>query len=359
MSQALNLTLTVAIALASQNARAAGKVTTLPVPSGGQPMAAKTDDQGTIHLVFDSADGPQYASSTDNGKTLSKPIALVDRASRKPGLEFITWDMAVTPEGAVHVALGTNAWKLKLPKEEWGYMYTRLLPGASAFEPVRNLNHKPSEGFSLAVGESGSVTAVWMADKLYANVSHDGGATFGPTGEIDPALNPCNCCTTSSVYAADGRLAVLYREETNNERDMYLALWDQERNQVTKTRVSSTPWKIDSCPMTYYSVARTGDGFVAAWPTKGELYFARLSADGTLQTPKEIKTRGLTGMRTGVLTLTATDGRTLVAWKKDGQLGWQLYDDRGRPSGLPGSAKSAGSGVAGVLAKNGDLVLFR
>ncbi len=347
------------IAFACQSARAAGKVTTVSVPSGGQAMAAKTDARGTIHLVFDTSDGPRYANSHDNGKTLSEPIPLVDQASKKPGLEFITWDMAVTPEGAVHVALGTNAWKLALPKEEWGFMYTRLLPKESAFSPVKNINHKPSEGFSLAVGEKGAVTAVWMADKLYANVSHDGGSTFASTVEIDPVLNPCNCCTTSSVYGADGRLAILYREETNNDRDMYLALWDQKQNQVTKTRVSTTPWKIDACPMTYYSVTRSGDGFVAAWPTKGQIYFARLDANGSPKSPKEIKTPGSSGMRTGVLTIATPDGRTLVAWKKDNQLGWQLYDERGRPSGAPASAQSAGTGAAGVLAKNGDIVLFR
>jgi hypothetical protein len=48
-----------------------------------------------------------------------------------------------------------------------------------------------------------------------------------------------------------------------------------------------------------------------------------------------------------------------VAWKKDNQLGWQLYDDRSRTSGAPGSARSAGNGVAGVLGKNGELILFR
>ena len=64
-------------------------------------------------------------------------------------------------------------------------------------------------------------------------------------------------------------------------------------------------------------------------------------------------------MRTGILTIATPDGGTLVAWKKDNQLGWQLYDDRGRPSGPPDSVKSAGNGVAGVLAKNGELVLFR
>lgn len=339
--------------------QASAKVVTVATPAGGQAMAAKVDVKGTIHLVFDSKEGPQYCSSTDGGKPLGKAVPLVDRASRKPGLEFITWDMAVDSKGGVHVVLGTNAWKLKLPKEEWGYMYVRKPAGANSFEPVKNVNKQPSEGFSIAVGKDGLVAAVWMADKLFANISKDGGATFGPTIEIGSGVNPCNCCTTSTTLAADGRLAILYREETNNERDMYLAMWDFEKNEATKTRISATPWKIDACPMTYYTVARSEKGLVAAWPTKGEIYFAQLNADGTSKTPKEIKTPGASGMRSGVLALPATDGKTLVAWKKDDQLGWQLYDDRGQPSGPPGKAASPGKGVAAVVAKNGDVILFR
>ena len=326
---------------------------------GGEAVVARTDAQGAIHLVFSSHKVPHYAKSTDGGKTWSHAVAIVDHESQKPGLEYDVWDMAVGKGGRVHVALGTNAWKLKLPQSEWGYFYASLGPGDKHFSKVRNINNKPSEGFSLAIGDFGQVAAVWMADKLYANISSDGGSTFGPTVEIDPAVNPCNCCTTSSVYAADGRLAVLYREETNNERDMYLALWDLTQNKVTKTKVSTTPWKIDSCPMTYYSIVRIDDGFVAAWPTKGEIYFARLNADGTPRAPKEVKTSGASGMRSGVLALPMANGRTVVAWKKDEQLGWQIYDDRGRASGSPGSVKSAGSGATGVLGKNGDVVLFR
>jgi hypothetical protein len=340
-------------------AAADARVTTMPVPAGGQALAAKSDAKGTIHLVFDSSDGPQYVASDDNARTWSTRIPLVDPASRKPELEFNAWDMAVSADGAVHVALGNNAWKLKLPQDEWGYFYARLLPGETAFEALQNINHKPSEGFSLAVGEKGTVTAVWMADKLYANVSHDGGTTFDAWIEIDPKLNPCNCCTTSSVYGADGRLAILYREETGNDRDMYLALWDQEKNKVTKTRVSTTPWKIDACPMTYFSVARSGDGFVAAWPTKGQIYFARLDGNGAPRIPKEIRTPGSNGMRTGIVTVPAPKGRTLVAWKKDDQLGWQLYDERGRPAGAPGSTRSAGKGAASVVGKNGELIVFQ
>jgi hypothetical protein len=345
--------------LVAGNVSASNKVTTVAVPNGGQPVAAKTDAQGTIHLLFDSADGPQYVKSTDHGKTFSKPIAVVDRQSRQPKLKFSVSDLAVSPQGHVHVAMGSNAWELKRPQTEWGFFYARLDPDAPDFTPTRNINRKPSEGFSLAADDQGRVTACWLSGKLYANVSRDNGKTFSPNAEIDRAWNPCDCCTTSADYGADGKLAVLYREETNNERDMFLVLWDQERNQTSRTRISSTLWKIDGCPMTYYSVARRQDGFVAIWPTKGQVYFTRLDGTGTPQSPAEIKTPGTTGMRTGMVALSSTDGSTLVAWKKDNQLGWQLYDQRGRPSGTPDSTKSAGNGVAGVRAKSGDLVLFR
>ena len=335
------------------------QVTVANVPAGGEAVVAKTDAAGAIHLLYDSADGPQYAKSTDRGKTWSRAVEIVDRASQKPGLEFDVWDMAVGKGGRVHVAMGTNAWKLKLPQNEWGYFYTSLAPGAKVFSKVRNINNKPSEGFSLAVDDKGNVTATWMADKLYANISHDEGKTFAPYVEINAAYNPCNCCTTSSAYGADGRLAVLYREETDNERDMYLVLWDQVKNKSSRTRVSTTPWKINACPMTYYTVNPAGKGFVAAWPTKDSIYFARLDGQGEPLAPAEIKTPGSPGMRSGILALPSPSGSTLVAWKKEGRLGWQLYDAKGQPSGPAGSDKSAGKGVAAVVDKNGDFILVR
>lgn len=334
-------------------------VVTVAVPAGGRAMFARTDGHGDIHLVCDSNDGPYYIRYDQQRRGfVDRPLPLVDQANRKPGLEFIAWDLAVSHEGTVHVALGSNAWKLKLPKEEWGYFYTRRGPADDSFSPLQNINHIPSEGFSLALYDEKTVTAVWMADKLYANVSHDGGATFAKAVEIDPVLDPCNCCTTSSVYGADGRLAILYREETNNERDMYVALWDQSRKKVTKTKISSLPWKIDSCPMTYYAIVPRDQGYVAAWPTKGDIYFTNLDLNGRSIEPAETKTAGHNGMRSGILPIPGRDGHTLIAWKKDGQLYWQLYNSRSLPTGSADSCKSPGSGAAGCATPNGDFILF-
>jgi len=365
MVQRVSLVFVVAVLSALFSLQAAcwaadsAKVDVIAAPGGGMPIVAKTDAAGTIHLVCQATQGPYYVRSTDGGKSFGQPLPIVNREAQQPGLEFTVWDMAASADGRVHVALGTNAWKLKLPKEEWGFFYARLEPAAKAFTPIANINLTPSEGFSLAVDERGNVTACWLADKLYANVSHDGGKTFEPKVEINSAYNPCNCCTTSSTYAADGRLAVLYREETNNERDMFLVLWDQASGGTSRSKISTTPWQIEACPMTYYTVVPASGGLIAAWPTKGEIFLARIDAKGTVQPPGEIKTPGQNGMRTGLIALANQSGNTLVAWKKDNQLGWQLYDAKGQPAGSPGSAKSPGSGAAGVLTKDGGFVLFR
>ncbi|MDR3622737.1 MAG: hypothetical protein P4L85_25515 [Paludisphaera borealis] len=336
-----------------------GRVVVRPTPGGGRPIAARTDATGGVHLLYDSDDGPKYARSRDGGATFDAPITVVDPAQRTSGLEYSAWDMAIGKGGRVHVALGTNAWKLKLPQEEWGYFHARLNPGSTSFSPVRNINRKPSEGFSLAANDKGDVTACWLSDKLYANVSHDGGETFAPFVELNPSYNPCNCCRTSAAYGADGRLAVLYREETNNDRDMYLVLWDQADGRTSRTRVGSTPWKVDGCPMTYFAIARDREGFTAVWPTRGQIDFARLNGDGVAAGPEEIPTPGRSGMRTGMLALTDPDGRTLAAWRSGDEIGWQLYDRDGRPLGRPGSAKSPGNGVAGVAGEDGRFLLFR
>jgi hypothetical protein len=64
-------------------------------------------------------------------------------------------------------------------------------------------------------------------------------------------------------------------------------------------------------------------------------------------------------MRTGMVALDAPNGSTLVAWRQEDCVKWQLYDAKGQPSGSVGSVKSAGTGVAGVVDKSGHFLLFR
>ena len=336
------------------------RVSVIQTPNGGSAAEAAVGPDGTFHLIYNSdADGiPYYVKSTDHGTTFSSPLPLVEKASRHPGLVYGSAGMAVGKGGAVYAAMMTNNWKMKIAGVPDGLIYTTLMPGARAFTPIRSLNGRPSEGFSLAADNRGDVVATWLANKLYVNFSRDGGATFTPNAELNTSYDPCNCCTTRAVYGADGNLAVLYREKSNDERDMYVVIVKKDGKQV-RTRISSTLWKINACPMTYYSIAPTQEGYIAAWPTKGEIYFSRLDRDGKVLAPGEIKVPGRTGMRTGLIALGAPDHEALIAWKDKDHLYWQLYGKGGSPEDSPRSAASSGKSAAGLVDGSGRFVLFR
>ena len=78
------------------------------------------------------------------------------------------------------------------------------------------------------------------------------------------------------------------------------------------------------------------------WPTQGQVYFAQLDSKGTLLSPVEIKTPGTTGMRTGMLALNDRAGNTVVPWKNNGELDWQLYDKQSRRQEAPVPPRAPG-----------------
>src|ERR1041385_5544650 len=158
--------------------QAATRVKIVRIPGASRTVKAQIGTDGSVHVLFNGQDGPRYTKSTNSGVTFSRAMTIVDDASVKPGLIFQGEDLAVGKDGRVHVAMSNNAWKLKLPEEEWGFYYARLAPGAKAFSPVRNINRKPSEGFSVAVDERGNVTASFLSGKLFTMVSPDNGETF-------------------------------------------------------------------------------------------------------------------------------------------------------------------------------------
>jgi len=345
-----------ASALLAAEIGAAGRVLVVPAPHGGEVADARIT-AGTIHLLYNSGDIPYYVKSSDRGASFTPPFAVVEQAARHPGLVFEGVAMAVGGDGTIFVAMMTNNWKVKLPGVPDGLVYATLGPETKAFQPVRSLNGRPSEGFSLAANGAGQVTATWLAGKLFANFSHDGGKTFTPNAEIDASYDPCECCTTRAVYGANGDLAVLYREKAGNHRDIYLVRLAKDGSR-SRTRISGTPWNVDACPMTYFALSATAEGYVAAWPTKGDIYFARLDRKGNVLAPGEVKTPGRSGMRSGVVALGAPNGASLVAWKHEGESGWQVYDREGRAQGPPGSARGPGKGAAGVVDEQGHFLLF-
>src|ERR1043166_1375880 len=104
-------------------ADAAVRVKAVHIPGDAKVAKAQLGADGTIHVLLNAEVGPRYVKSTDTGVTFSAPITIVDAPLHKPGLKYQGEDLAVGKDGRVHVAMSNNAWKLKLPEEEWGFYY--------------------------------------------------------------------------------------------------------------------------------------------------------------------------------------------------------------------------------------------
>src|SRR4029077_1170284 len=127
---------------------------------------------GAIHLAFVSGQDVYYAKSTNNGASFSPPW----RANSEPGSShppnmYRGPDLALGRNGRVHVIWYVNAWQRHLPPEESGVHYAYLDPAAGRFSATVNLNHLPSDNYSLAADQEGHVAVFWMAGGLFLSLS--------------------------------------------------------------------------------------------------------------------------------------------------------------------------------------------
>jgi hypothetical protein len=330
----------------------ADPVRVVHTPNGGEVPDAEVETNGAIHIAFVKGEDAFYAKSDDGGKSFSQPLRINSQPSTvHPASMFRGPDLALGQNGRVHVIWYVNAYQRKLPQNEWGVFYSHLDPGQTTFAHEMNLNHKPSDNYSLAADHRGHVAVVWMAGKLFVTESSDNGASFR-TQDISIA-DPCECCASRALFSKAGVLMISYRDKAENVRDMHLITRLGGNETFQKRRLSSTPWPINACPMTGTFLATQAAHTVAAWETKGDVFYARIGADD--KTPNEIKVaRGK-----WPIALSSPDGTVLVSWKTGSTLSWQKFDLNGRAESLVESTPSLSvNRQAGVVSKDGTFVLI-
>ncbi|MFT4550246.1 MAG: CubicO group peptidase (beta-lactamase class C family) [Verrucomicrobiales bacterium] len=319
------------------------------LPPGGLVPDAEVDENGVIHVAFLLGGDVLYIQSTDEGQTFSKPVRVNTEAGFASGGQFRGPDLAIGKNGKVHVIWYNAGYQQKRPHNQWGVMYSRLDEKTMRFEKARNLNKLPSDNFSLAADSTGRVAVIWMAGKINATLSADGGTDF--TEPADLGVDPCECCGSRATYARDGSLLVLYRDKTDNLRDTNVATLATGAAKWSNRVISESPWLITSCPMTGSFLGESKAGIAAAWETSGQVFFRVGLGAGT----KEIRVAEK-GRYPVVLT---SGGTTLVAWKDDKQLKWQVFDRENRSVGKQGRHTGTHPDrPAGVVAKSGRVILI-
>lgn len=251
---------------------------------------------------------------------------------------------------------------------------SRLDDAGKAFEPQRNLmtrSYTLDGGGSIAADARGDVYVGWHAHigkgpkgeqgrRVWLARSTDGGKTFSAEDAVfgDPQ-GACGCCGLRFFAASDGAVYGAYRSAFETvHRDLYLLRSSDRGKSFSGTKLHE--WEIGACPMSSMHFAEAEGKVWVAWETAGQVWFAR--AD---EPSKPVAAPGEAGHRKHPRLAVDPAGRMLLAWTsvpgwaKPGEMGYALYDAKGKLAGTGGGdAVPAWSFAAPVAGRNGFAVLI-
>jgi hypothetical protein len=361
-SSVLGLLFVLTLPHADAEPSAPARVSLLRVPKRGiQPQVAVADD-GAVHMIYfhgrPAAGDVFYVRSTDGGNTFTAPIQVNGKSGSAIAIGNIRGaQLALGKNGRVHVAwMGSSKAEPKAPGGESPMLYTRLDDAGAAFEPERNVITSAvglDGGGSVAADILGNVYVVWHAAepntkgesnrRVWVARSTDEGKTFAPEKPAYAGTTgACGCCGMRAFADRSGHVHVLYRSASEQvHRDIYL---------LTSTDHASAfqgldlhPWQINACPMSSMAFAESDSGVLAAWETRGQVYWSRIDAAlgkpsdpiAAPGTPRGRKHPVVAGNNRGETLLAWTEG---MGWDEGGSLAWQVFDKSGKPTTEKGQA---------------------
>lgn len=336
-----------------------GKVTLIRTPDGGIQPQAVMDHKGVLHLIYFKGEpgaGDVFYVRREPGKeSFSAPIQVNSQAGSVIAAGTVRGaHIAVGKRGRVHVAwMGSKKAEPKGPDNSSPMLYARLNDGATAFEPQRNLIQFAAGldgGGSVAADNSGNVYVAWHAGphtkgeeerRVWLARSRDDGRSFSREAPANSEpTGACGCCGMRAFADRDGKVYILYRSATQQtHRDIYLLAANAGGESFAGKRLHE--WEINACPMSTAAFGRGGNGVLAAWETKGQVYFAGVKMDAGA-VPLPISPPGEGGKRKHAAIAGNGRGETLLAWtegtawNRGGSLAWQVFDKVSQPTGEEG-----------------------
>ena len=364
----------------------------IAIPNGGIEPQAVVDDKGTIHLVYfldDEGKGDLfYVRSSDGGASFSAAVRVNSQRGSATAAGVIRGaQIALGGDGRLHVAW--NGTGIALPKgplnpaqpadspyNDTPMLYARSNPAGTEFEPQRNLMRKTfalDGGGSVAADHAGHVLVTWHGmdrpgkeanRRVWVARSDDNGATFAEEQAVSaPGTGSCGCCGLRTFADSRGTLYGLYRSATEEvHRDIYLLASTDHGKSFRSQKIHD--WEIQACPMSSMSFTEGDGGVLAAWETKGQVYWAGISE--TLAVSELLAPTGPANRRKYPSLATNRKGQTLLAWNegaswgKAGRLAWQIFDKNGKPAGEPGTGPELPkwSFAAAITLKDGSFRLI-
>ncbi len=194
---------------------------------GAQPQLAAVGNR--LYLVFGHGTVINVAQSSNGGETFGRPSQLL--VPGKMSLGMRRGPRIAATNGAVLVAAvagekggGADGDVLLFRSTDHGRTWTTPVA-------INDVPGSAREGLhAMAASPSGLVVVVWLdlrekGTRIYAALSRDHGATWMPDTLVyaSPSGTICECCHPSVAIGADGRVAIMFRNNLAGQRDMYLA----------------------------------------------------------------------------------------------------------------------------------------
>ncbi|PSR52749.1 hypothetical protein AHMF7605_04045 [Adhaeribacter arboris] len=267
------------IFLSFKNKKVAPEIVT--VSTFGKQPAVAVDPNNTIKVVFGQAEEIFYTTSTNNGETFTPPqkigkqkqLALgMTRGPQLTTTKDYTVIAAADPTGKIMV------YQLKNKSNQWG-------------KPVNLLDQDTTakEGFvALASGKDNTVHAVWLdlrlgkKNNIFTASSKDGGKTWSKNklAYTSPEGGICPCCRPSITADAKGNVYIMFRNELEGSRDMYLVTsTDNGQTFGPAKKLGMGTWVLKACPMDGGALALNKQGKLGTtWRRENTVYYAEPGA---------------------------------------------------------------------------------
>ena len=321
------------------------EITVIRVPGDGIVPDVKVDLNGIVHVVYlkvDSAGNTRpspgkvyYTHSLDGGEKFENPIFIAN--SRGDGLR------------GPRLALGrANRIHVLMPNAE----YTRLHDNGKRFEPVRKLQKWSfgADGEVIAADGKGKVYVLFHAQSVLGvdgKVNKSGGEknrrvvlarsiNDGLTFSSEIVINTKTpmevsaCCGMAVLTDITGKVHLLYRDATNNRRDMYYTYSSDNGKRFQGNILSQSSWILGICPMTGTSLYGNQKGdLVAGWQTKKQIFLSFLNYSNSTSR-RRIKATENEQAEYPVVAVN-NQGVALIAWREKTQIRWQAFDWTGTP----------------------------
>jgi hypothetical protein len=256
------------------------QIVTLKTPPDVHEPQAAVDAKGRVYVAYATTALVSISISNDGGATFGDPVAVgavgkISLGMRRGPRVAATADAVVV--SAIGGAQGGGhdgdlvAWRSTTAGVSWNFpVKINDLPG-SAREGLH----------AMGASAKGDVACAWLDIRsgkmeIYCALSSDGGKTFGPNRLVyhSPGGSVCECCHPSLAFDAQSTLYVMFRNELDGARDLYVTESKDGGKTFEKARKLGTgTWKLAACPMDGGSLAIDASGKVTSlWRREQELY---------------------------------------------------------------------------------------